>query len=198
MRLILPFLLLWCTACSTLPQAALDYRHQVRLPSLMAAPVLYRQQLLTMRRVGKSEPPHTLMMVLQASSSGVHLVGLTPLGIRLFRIDYDSHGLGSEALPALDGMGKLPPGSQILADVMLCYWPIASWQPLLPVGWSLQDEGDQRLLRDAHGKLVSEILYRQEGGYREPVRLWHHIFDYQLSLQTLATAAEPSATGAAP
>jgi len=197
MRLILPLLLL-CAACSTLPQAALDYHHRVRLPALMAAPVLYRQQLLTITRVGKSEPPHTLMMVLQASSSGVHLVGLTPLGIRLFRIDYDRHGLGSEVLPALDGMGKLPPESQILADVMLCYWPIASWQPLLPAGWSLQDEGDQRLLRDEQGKLVSEIHYQVQGVYREPVRLWHHLFNYQLSLQTLVTAEEPSATGAAP
>ena len=56
-------------------------------------------------------------------------------------------------------MPQLPPAGQVLADVMLSYWPLDVWQKQLPDGWSLNDIGDKRELRDADGKLVTEITY---------------------------------------
>ncbi|MNE53220.1 hypothetical protein D3C80_1479320 [compost metagenome] len=69
---------------------------------------------------------------------------------------------------------------------MLSYWPIAAWQPQLPKGWRLEDEGMVRRLTDPDGRLVSEIHYRQIAGEREPVRLIQHAFDYQLQMEKLA------------
>ena len=80
----------------------------------------------------------------------------------------------------------MPPVSQVLADVMLCYWPLASWQSQLPPGWTLRDEGPLRRLRAPDGTLVTEIRYRDADGVREPVGLQQHVFHYRLQLETLS------------
>ena len=82
-------------------------------------------------------------------------------------------------------LGALPPANQVLADVLLSYWPRESWQAVLPAGWQLIDQPLRRELRDEKGELVSEITYQQQVGDRNPVRLWQHAFDYQLTIQTL-------------
>lgn len=188
-------LLTGCSSQMATPSAALDPHHTVALPAPAMTPGFYRQQLLTVTLPRQQGAGQSLLTVLEVSGKGIVLVGLTPLGVRLFAIEYDESGIRSEQLPALSALGALPPINQVLADVMLSYWPIARWQPLLPAGWTLADRGLRRELRDAGGQLVSEIHYRQMGAYREPVRLWHHLFGYQLQIQTLATAADPPLAG---
>ena len=189
------WLLTGCSSQMAPPSAALDRHHTVALPAPAMTPGFYRQQLLTVTLPQQPGAGKSLLTVLEVSDKGVVLVGLSPLGVRLFRIDYDATGIRSEQLPALSALGALPPINQVLADVMLSYWPIARWQPLLPAGWTLQDQALRRELRDERGQLVSEIHYRQMGAYREPVRLWHHLFGYQLQIQTLATAVDPPLAG---
>ena len=80
---------------------------------------------------------------------------------------------------------QLPPASQVLADVMLSHWPISAWQPQLPKGWTLTDTGDRRELRNASGKLVTEIVYLQRKGKREPISIEQHVFKYHITIQYL-------------
>ncbi|MGL4916333.1 MAG: DUF3261 domain-containing protein, partial [Aeromonas allosaccharophila] len=103
----------------------------------------------------------------------------------LFKVQYDQSGIHSERLLPLPG-NALPPPAQVLADVMLCYWPLAEWQSRLPAGWQLVDEGDVRRLTDPEGILVTEIRYQHWQGQREPVSLTQHRFGYRLQLENLA------------
>nr|WP_257978466.1 DUF3261 domain-containing protein [Aeromonas salmonicida] len=178
---LLIFLLGGCSSQSS-PTAYLDKGTVMALPAPVLATPFYRQQLLT-ATVG--EGAHQLMTVLEADGRQLTLVGLTPTGIRLFRVRYDQQGIATQQLSPLLATG-MPPVTQVLADVMLCYWPLASWQPQLPPGWTLRDQGLTRRLRSPDGALVTEIGYQDKGGVREPVSLQQHVFHYRLQLETLS------------
>lgn len=189
MKSLLPLLLIVAglSGCASRPEpenrAFLAPGTSLLLPAPTLARPLYRQQLLS---ASSKEGQHQLLTVLEADGHRLTLVGLTPSGIRLFKVSYDGEKIGSERLSSLLGGAALPPVSQVLADVMLSYWPLAAWQPRLPAGWRLEDEGMVRRLLDPDGKLVSEIFYREQAGEREPVRLVQHAFDYQLQMERLA------------
>lgn len=196
LRRYLPLLLLGVLACSArpVPEAALDRQTRVALPAPWPAPLHYRQQLLTVALPGSNHDGQSLMTVLTVQPQGLRLQGLTPLGVPLFRIDYDAAGIHSSTLPGLaPGVGAMPPAAQVLADVMLAYWPLASWQARLPAGWSLTETPDSRLLRNPAGERVTEINYVVSPQGREPSRLTQHVFGYQLILRTLAS--RPTASG---
>lgn len=190
MRIAMLFGLLLLTACADRSGAGAPDNRALLTPTVslvLPAPLqdrpLYRQQLLSARTRGGE---HQLLTVLEADGRQLTLVGLTPSGIRLFRLSYDGEAIRSEQLSSLLGGTALPPVAQVLADVMLGYWPLSAWQPRLPRGWRLEDEGMVRRLRDPAGTLVSEIHYREIGGEREPVRLVQHAFDYELQMEKLA------------
>lgn len=188
MKQLLPLLFaLLLGACASQPvpenRAYLAPGTSVLLPAPVRAQPLYRQQLLSAHSKGGD---HQLLTVLEADGHRLALAGLTPSGIRLFRLSYDGETIHTEQLAALLGGTALPPVTQVLADVMLSYWPLTAWQPRLPAGWRLEDDGMVRRLTDPNGKLVSEIHYRLIAGEREPVRLIQHAFDYQLQMERLA------------
>ncbi len=58
-------------------------------------------------------------------------------------------------------------------------------QPQLPKGWTLTDHDDKRELRNASGKLVTEITYLQRKGKREPISIEQHVFKYHITIQYL-------------
>ena len=195
---LISFLLSLCGCASAPePRAALTREVVVSLPAPSRATPLHLQQLLTVQMPASGEGParsQSLLVALEADGQRVSLVGFSLLGVRLFRIDYDAHGIRSEQLPPLVTLGALPPPSQVLADVMLSYWPLAVWQARLPSGWLLSDTPTLRQLRDGQGQVVSEIRYREGGGStadteREPVLLWQHAFGYRLTIQTLPEAS---------
>ena len=68
---------------------------------------------------------------------------------------------------------------------MLSHWPISTWQPQLPTGWTLVDTGDKRELRNARGKVVTEITYLNRRGKREPISIEHYVFKYHITIQYL-------------
>ena len=103
----------------------------------------------------------SLLVMLNAEDQKITLAGLSSVGIRLFLVTYDAKGLRAEQSIVVP---QLPPASQVLADVMLSHWPISAWQPQLPTGWTLRDNGDKRELRNASGKLVTEITYLNRQG----------------------------------
>ncbi|WP_034913989.1 DUF3261 domain-containing protein [Erwinia sp. 9145] len=164
---------------STRPQAWLKPGVRVTLPAPDIDPPFSRQQLLTGTFKGKQQ---SLMVLLSADGQRLTLAGLSALGIRLFRVSYDRHGVQSEQSVVLP---ELPPASQVLADIMLSHWPIDAWRSQLPGGWTLVDEGDRRLLRDENGKTVTEIRYMQRGATREPVSVQQFVFGYHITIQDL-------------
>ena len=163
----------------TRPQAWLQPGTKVTLPPPGISPAVSSQQLLTGSFNGQTQ---SLLVMLNADAHKVTLAGLSSVGIRLFLATYDETGIHTEQSIVVP---QLPPASQVLADVMLSHWPISAWQPQLPKGWTLTDNGDRRELRNASGKLVTEIVYLQRKGKREPISIEQHVFKYHIAIQCL-------------
>ncbi|HCM9364906.1 DUF3261 domain-containing protein [Enterobacter bugandensis] len=163
----------------TRPQAWLQPGTKVTLPPPGISPAVSSQQLLTGSFNGQTQ---SLLVMLNADAHKVTLAGLSSVGIRLFLATYDESGIHTEQSIVVP---QLPPASQVLADVMLSHWPISAWQPQLPKGWTLTDNGDRRELRNASGKLVTEIVYLQRKGKREPISIEQHVFNYHITIQYL-------------
>ncbi|MBJ4539459.1 DUF3261 domain-containing protein, partial [Salmonella enterica subsp. enterica serovar Mbandaka] len=163
----------------TRPQAWLQPGTQVTLPPPGITPAIRSQQLLTGRFNGQTQ---SLLVLLNADGQKVTLAGLSSVGIRLFLAIYDGSGIHTEQSVV---MPQLPPASQVLADVMLSHWPLSAWQPQLPKGWTLNDTGTRRELRNPDGKLVTEIVYLQRNGKREPISIAQHVFKYHITIQYL-------------
>ena len=163
----------------TRPQAWLQPGTRVTLPPPGISPAVSSQQLLTGSFNGQTQ---SLLVMLNADAHKMTLAGLSSVGIRLFLATYDEAGIHTEQSIVVP---QLPPASQVLADVMLSHWPISAWQPQLPKGWTLTDTGDRRELRNASGKLVTEIVYLQRKGKREPISIEQHVFKYHITIQYL-------------
>jgi len=163
----------------TRPQAWLQPGTKVTLPPPGISPAVSSQQLLTGSFNGQTQ---SLLVMLNTDAHKVTLAGLSSVGIRLFLATYDESGIHTEQSIVVP---QLPPASQVLADVMLSHWPISAWQPQLPKGWTLTDNGDRRELRNASGKLVTEIVYLQRKGKREPISIEQHVFKYHITIQYL-------------
>ncbi|MGX5029103.1 DUF3261 domain-containing protein [Enterobacter asburiae] len=163
----------------TRPQAWLQPGTKVTLPPPGISPAVSSQQLLTGSFNGQTQ---SLLVMLNADAHKVTLAGLSSVGIRLFLATYDENGIHTEQSIVVP---QLPPASQVLADVMLSHWPISAWRPQLPKGWTLTDNGDRRELRNASGKLVTEIVYLQRKGKREPISIEQHVFKYHITIQYL-------------
>ena len=161
------------------PQAWLEPGTRVTLPAPGISPALSSQQLLTGSFNGNTQ---SLLVMLNADSQKVTLAGLSSVGIRLFLATYDETGIHTEQSIVVP---QLPPASQVLADVMLSHWPISAWQPQLPKGWTLTDIGNKRELRNAHGKLVTEISYLNRKGQRVPIAIAQQVFKYHITIQYL-------------
>lgn len=161
------------------PQAWLEPGVRVTLPAAGISPAISSQQLLTGSFNGNTQ---SLLVMLNADEKKITLAGLSSLGIRLFLVTYDGQGLHTEQSIVVP---QLPPASQVLADVMLGCWPVHAWLPQLPKGWTLTDKGDKRELRNASGKLVTEITYLNRKGQRDPISIEQHVFKYHITLQYL-------------
>ena len=166
-------------ADDTRPQAWLKPGVRVMLPAPGINPPFSQQQLLSGSFKGKQQ---SLLVLLSADSQRLTLVGLSSLGIRLFRVSYDDRGIHREQSLVLP---ELPPASQVLADIMLSHWPVSAWQASLPAGWTLTDSGERRQLRDADGGLVTEIRYLQRGKQRQPISVQQFAFGYHILIQNL-------------
>lgn len=161
------------------PEAWLQPGTRVTLPPPGITPAISSQQLLTGRFNGHTQ---SLLVMLNADEHKVTLAGLSSVGIRLFLAKYDNTGIHTEQSVVAP---ELPPASQVLADVMLSHWPLSAWQPQLPKGWTLNDTDNRRELRNPDGKLVTEIVYLQRKGKREPISIEQHVFNYHITIQYL-------------
>ncbi|HCM9287842.1 TPA: DUF3261 domain-containing protein [Enterobacter hormaechei subsp. steigerwaltii] len=161
------------------PQAWLQPGTRVALPPPGITPAIRAQQLLTGSFKGQTQ---SLLVMLNADGDKVTLAGLSSVGIRLFLATYDDTGIHTEQSVV---MPQLPPASQVLADVMLSHWPLSAWQQQLPKGWTLNDTDTRRELRNPEGKLVTEIVYLNRNGRRDPISIVQHAFHYHITIQYL-------------
>lgn len=161
------------------PQAWLQPGTRVTLPPPGITHAIRAQQLLTGSFKGQTQ---SLLVMLNADGDKVTLAGLSSVGIRLFLATYDDTGIHTEQSVV---MPQLPPASQVLADVMLSHWPLSAWQQQLPKGWTLNDTDTRRELRNPEGKLVTEIVYLNRNGRREPISIVQHAFHYHITIQYL-------------
>jgi len=130
--LLISLTLAGCAAApqpDALPQAWLKPGVRVALPAPLLNEKLDQQQLLTGTVDGKQQ---SMLVLLNADGQSLQLAGLSPLGIRLFKVVYNKQGIHTEQAIKI---AQLPPANQVLADIMLSYWPINRWQPLLPACW---------------------------------------------------------------
>lgn len=164
---------------SARPQAWLEPGTRITLPAPGITPAVNSQQLLTGSFNGQTQ---SLLVMMTADDKKITLAGLSSVGIRLFLVTYDERGIHTEQSIVVP---QLPPANQVLVDVMISHWPIAVWQQQLPKGWTLTDTGDKRELRNARGKLVTEITYLQRKGKREPISIEQHVFKYHITIQYL-------------
>jgi hypothetical protein len=182
---VLALLLLMLGGCATnspsgtQPQAWLKRGVQVKLPAPALDKPVSQQQLLTATVSGKQQ---SLLVLLNADGKSLQLAGLSPLGIRLFKVVYDQTGIHTEQAIKIEG---LPPANQVLADIMLSYWPVQSWQPLLPAGWTFDEQPLRRTLLDNEGHAVTRIDYVAQDGTRQPVSITQMAFHYQITIQNV-------------
>lgn len=182
---LLALMTLLLSACASQPQpqeraeAWLKPAVKVQLPSPQFDTPFNQQQLLTATVDGK---PQSLLVLLNVDGTSLQLAGLSPLGIRLFKVTYDAQGIHTEQAIKV---AHLPPANQVLADIMFCYWPVSRWQPLLPAGWTLQDRGMSRILSDNQGNEITRIDYLLRGTQRQPVSISQRVFHYQITIQNV-------------
>lgn len=182
--LILLILMVQLSACSSLPEqssemARLNADTWVKLPAPGLQESFTRHQLLSVETETGRQSFQALLTVHQQQ---MELLALTPSGIRLFSLRYDEQGIIIEQHIHHE---HSPPAVQVLSDVMLAYWPQNNWHEVLPHGWMLENLAEQRRLLDDQGNPVVEIDYRLENNHREPYRLIHHHFGYQLHIRNL-------------
>ncbi len=198
-RLTLLLCLLILAGCNShsnknIPQAWLKVGTRVALPDPELSPPLIAQQLLTATIKDQS---YALLTVLEAKEGRVTLVGLSTIGIKLFTITYSQNHIETEQNITAKG---LPPATQILADIMLSYWPVSAWNPVLPPDWRLVDTANQRILYDDKNKIIIDVLYQSNltdehtdsTGRRDPIRVTHHAFGYQINIQDMKTTHSPN------
>lgn len=178
------FTLTACTPKSgnnNVPESWLTKGVKVNLPSPQSTHPLHDQQLLTVTVEGKD---NSLIALVDSNGEQLTIAGLSTMGIRLFKINYQGNEILTEQAIFIP---QLPPATQVLSDIMLSYWPQAAWQAVLPSGWQLIDQDYQRKLYDDKGALIIEMTYpdKWQGTPRKPSQIIHHIFGYQINIQSM-------------
>ena len=176
---MLLFITCSCTTKKIPPKAWATKDVELTLPPPSSEKPIQIQQLLTTTHQGKT---HSLIVLLDIQKNELNLVGLTPVGIRLFTIQYQQQGIYSKtSLP----IANLPKANQVLLDIMLAYWPKTAWLENLPENWSLEDVENKRYLRNSNHEIVTEIIYTGEKTNRTPVNIIHHMFGYTINLENM-------------
>jgi len=126
--------------------------------------------------------------ILQASAEHLVLVLSLPLGPRLAAIEWSARGIAIHRDLDLPAAGHVLP-EDVLADIMLAFWPEAAVRSCLRDGLSLVVEPDSRLvMRD--GVAVIEVQRDGTDPWNGRTTLANHLLGYHL---TIVSRAMPSA-----
>jgi hypothetical protein len=110
------------------------------------------------------------------------VVGLNPLGVRLFTLRYDGKDMHVEKAP---GVPDAITPDRLLADLQLVYWPLRPLQETLQAaGFELTapTPGSRRLRRG--GRLVAEVHYAGDDAWSGRAWLVNLEFGYSLQIDS--------------
>jgi hypothetical protein len=125
------------TACASMPSATFLLRLP---PSDLGHALVLRQQLIFF--VG-DQAPQQLEAYLEADATSVNLA-LMALGQTAARVTWDGVQLQETRAAWLPSVVS---AERILADLQLVLWPVSSIVAALPAGWSLESDGQGRVLK---------------------------------------------------
>lgn len=147
MRLLTLLAALLLCACQTLPPPA-------ALPVLQLAPAAFGAQLQLAQRLTVTDAPddpsgavteRQLDTLLQLDAQQLQLAGLA-LGQRVLTLRWDGRELQVQRHAMLPA--AVDP-ARVLRDIALVFAPLPALRALLPVGWTLDEAGNERTLRQA-------------------------------------------------
>jgi hypothetical protein len=162
--LLLPFaLLVACTAAST--------------PLLRLAPAALERTLSLHQQLGVEAGTRSerVEVLLEADANVVRLA-VVALGRTAARLEWD--GVTLRHTKAAWWPGSVQP-ERVLSDLQLVWWPAAAVRQALPLGWSLEANDRQRVLRHGARDIVT-VSYASAGN----VELVHHRENYRLHIES--------------
>jgi hypothetical protein len=189
LSVVLSILTIGVGGCASTPHAPAPAPASRDWPLLSPASLQQTVQVTQVLRgdVGESgDQTFTLRAVVTVNAQQLTVIGLTAMGLRAFKLQYDGQNLTEERAPqvpeALDSR-------QLLNDLQLAYWPL----PVLQAGWQAAGgevrepwPGTRRLYRA--GQLLAEVHYAADPWQG---RLWLRHFDFPYSLVIESTPLVP-------
>lgn len=139
--------------CADLPPAAPPGRDApvLRLaPQALGRPLSLQQQL----SVTAGEQTHRIEVLLEADPAAVRLA-LVSLGQTAARLEWDGQALKETRASWLPAVVS---SERILSDLQLVLWPADAIRAVLPAGWTLAADPQERVLAQ-HGEAVVRIRY---------------------------------------
>jgi len=171
-------LVLGALGCATLRPKPADPGLFLLSPASALADLSVTQALVFSKGASRFES----LAALEVNAESVSLAGLGPLGNRMLALRWDGKKLEKESDPGL------PPGlplELILRDVQLAFWPAAAVRAAIAAkGWTLEDEGMQRTLRQG-GVEVVRIRYGAADRWHSDVIFEHLSLGYRLDIRAV-------------
>lgn len=108
---------------------------------------LAEQQRLSFEHGDRRE---TVDAMVQADAGAVRLV-IHAQGQVALRLDWDGEQLAQKRMPWLP---ESLDGARVLSDLQLVFWPVEALRTQLPAGWTLEESGPRRTLKDTQGTVA--------------------------------------------
>jgi hypothetical protein len=149
----------------------------LKLPPAALGTQLSLQQQLQVERSGRVDQLET---ALEIDDQHLSMVGLA-LGQRVMTLEYDGDTLKTWRHPMLPSQVR---GEDVLEDVQLTYWPLASIQAALPPGWRIEDNNQRRILWSEDTQVLV-IDYGATPRWAGTVTLNNLRYQYRLTIQSV-------------
>ncbi len=181
LRVLLIWIVLLLVSCMTTPQPrdkVGDSRARTGLrlaPAELGASIALQQHLL-IHRDGKTDELDT---ALEVDENRLQLVGLA-FGQRILSLHYDGKNLTTWRHVMVPSQVR---EQEILEDLQLTLWPIESIRRALPPGWSIQDNGLERVV-SLDDRIICQISYSEMPRWSGTVKLVNLRYHYDLTIQS--------------
>lgn len=173
-RIILTGLVALLASCAT---TAPPERLGLQLAPAGLGQEIALQQHLLIERNGKTDE---IDAALEVDASQLQLVGLA-FGQRVLSLNYDGKSMNAWRHFMLPQQVR---AEDILEDLQLTLWPVASIRSALPAGWRIVDQDLKRSLY-LDDRLVCQITYSSMPRWSGTVVLENLRYHYRITIQSL-------------
>lgn len=156
--------------------AWLDKTQKYSLPSFYCEKLSEKQQLLTFHADGKQL---NLVVLTFCDKGRLTVLGLLPTGTRAFTLNKEGDKVTSESnLPFVSSVNP----NQILSDMALSSFDEGKLASVLPKGSRIKQEENKRIIVNAEGDVIEEIVYLDG---LKLIQINNLVFDYKISIKSL-------------